>query len=98
MHGAAITVLLSAALLTLLLTLPVAFRLVALVRQPEQELREAFYDRCIQLAVAVTFVLYPVICGRLLLLFHYVDFDDVQVLSTDVRLDWGGGGLLHLPH
>ena len=86
MHGAAVTVLLSAALLALLLSLPVAFHLIAIVRRPEAELREAFYDRCIQLAVGVSFVLYPVLCGRLLLLFHHAEFNDVQVLSTDVRL------------
>ena len=31
-------------------------------------------------------MLYPVLCGRLLLLYHYSDFGDIQVLSTDVRL------------
>ena len=41
--------------------------------------------RCIQLAVAISFVLYPVLCGRLLLLFHLSDFGAARVLSSDVR-------------
>ena len=85
MHAAAVTVLLSAALLALLLSLPLAFQLVAALRRPDQQLREAFYDRCIQLAVAISFVLYPVLCGRLLLLFHLSDFGAARVLSSDVR-------------
>ena len=48
--------------------------------------------------MGITFVLYPVLCGRLLLLFHYADFGDVQVLSTDVRPTMLGRWRLHLPH
>lgn len=86
LHGAATPLLLASALLALLLALPLTSGLLALLRRPPAELREAFYDRCVQLAVGVAFVCYPVLCTRLLLLFHYERYNDLAVLSTDVRV------------
>ena len=59
----------------------------------------AFGDRCVQLLVALAFLLYPVLCMRLLQLFHVASYDEARVMHDDTRVHlqelrrWQAGGL-----
>ena len=102
------TVVFSGGVLALLLAVPLAFRLILALRGPSRahakhhEVRAEFFDRCVQLLVGVTYLLYPILCMRLLKLFHAATFDSVRVLHDDHRLymddlrGWQAGGLLFI--
>ena len=98
-NAASMTILFACGVTVLLLAIPVTSCAVAVLRRPKPEVRAALFDRCIQLMVGVAFVLYPVMCLRLLKLFHMASFDGIHVLDSDPRLyveeirHWQSAGL-----
>ena len=100
LHAAATTLLQACAMLVLLITIPIAARLLVVQwgskrvsgdetrrgRRLDPGMGIALLDRSVQLVVGIAFLIYPVMCKRLLMLFHLAQYNQVWVLSSDVRL------------
>ena len=86
LHAASSTLIFACGVLVLFGSVPLGFRLFVALRRPPHGARAEFFDRCIELEVALAFLLYPVLCIRLLKLFHAADYDEERVLASDPRL------------